>query len=50
MIFKKILVYFFSFLDPFENLSHYPNTDSSDWFGEEVQRITYKVSREENMI
>ena len=41
---------FFLFLDPFEILSLYAKTDSIHWIMEEVQRIVYKVFREELMI
>ena len=45
-----IFGYFFLFLDPIGVLSYYPSTDNSQWFREDVQRIIYKVFREERMI
>ena len=42
--------YFLLFLDSFEILSQYPNTDGPHWFREDFKRIKYKVLREELMI
>ena len=41
---------FFLFLDPFEILSHFPITDCSHWYREDVERIIDEIYKEELMI
>ena len=51
LVFNFFLIFGrFLFLDPIEILSHYPNTDSSHRFREDVQGIMPKIFREELMI